>query len=106
MERKLSRAYVLQKASGETIPVMEETPVELTLGWQALRISVFVTEVMDEFILGLDVLRAYDASMYLGHHLLSLGQEETTLWRPGAQQRLPGSHWLAMKRFWLYVRKW
>jgi hypothetical protein len=66
MERKLSRVYALQTASGETIPVMEETPVELTL---ALRILVFVTEVMDEFILGLDVLQAYDASVHLGHHL-------------------------------------
>jgi hypothetical protein len=46
---------------------------------------VFVAEVTDEFILGLDVLRAYDASVDLGRHLLRLGREEVTLWRPGAQ---------------------
>ena len=50
-ERKPSRPYVLQMASGEIVPV--------------LRIWVFVAEVMDEFILGLDVLRAYDASVDL-----------------------------------------
>jgi hypothetical protein len=69
-ERKPSRAYVLQTASGETIPVLKEALVELSLGRRALRIWVFVTEVTDEFILGLDVLRAYDASVDLGRHLL------------------------------------
>jgi hypothetical protein len=86
-ERKPSRAYVLQTASGETLPLLRETLVELTLGQRALRIWVFVAEVTDEFILGLDVLRAYDASVDLGRHLLRLGQGEVTLWRPGAQPK-------------------
>ena len=86
-ERKPSRAYVLQTASGETIPVLKEALVELTLGRQALRTWVFVAEVTDEFILGLDVLRAYDASVDIGRHLLRLGQEEVTLWRPGTQPK-------------------
>jgi len=86
-ERKPSRAYVLQTASGETLPVLKEALVELTLGQRALRIWVFVVEVTDEFILGLDVLRAYDASVDLRRHLLRLGQEEVTLWRPGAQPK-------------------
>jgi len=65
-ERKPSRTFVLQTAAGETILVLKEAFVELALGRWALRIWVFVTEVTDEFILGLDVLRAYDASMDLG----------------------------------------
>jgi predicted aspartyl protease len=59
-ERKPSRTHVLQTASGETIPVLKKALVELTLGRRALRIWVFIAEVTDEFILGLDVLRAYD----------------------------------------------
>jgi hypothetical protein len=43
-ERRTSRAYVLQTASGETIPVMKEALVELTLGRWAPRIWVFVAE--------------------------------------------------------------
>jgi hypothetical protein len=86
-ERKPSRPYVLQTASGETIPLLKEALVELTLGRRALRIWVFVAEVTDEFILGLDVLRAYDAFVDLGRHLLLLGQEEVTVWRPGAQHK-------------------
>ena len=66
--------------------MLNEALVKLTLGLPALRIWVFVVEVTDEFILGLDVLRAYNASVDLGHHLLQLGQEEVTLWRPGAQR--------------------
>jgi len=67
--------------------VLKEAFVELTLGRRALRIWVFVAEVTDQFILGLDVLRAYDASVDLGRHLLRLGQEEVTLWKPGAQPK-------------------
>jgi hypothetical protein len=51
-ERKPSRAYVLQTASGETIPVLKEALVELSLRRRALRIWVFVAEVTDDFIMG------------------------------------------------------
>jgi hypothetical protein len=44
----------LHTASEETIPVLKEALVNLTLRRQALSIWVFVTEVTDEFILGLD----------------------------------------------------
>ena len=57
-QRKPSRAYILQTASGETIPVLMEVLVELILGRRAMRIWVFVAVVTDEFILGLDVLGA------------------------------------------------
>jgi hypothetical protein len=86
-ERNPSRAYVLQTASGETIPVLKEALVELTLGQLALRIWVFVAEITDEFIIGLDVLRDYDASVDLERLLLRLGQEEVTLWKPGSQPK-------------------
>jgi hypothetical protein len=70
-------------ASGDTIPVLKEALVELTLGRDALRIWVFVAEITDEFILlGLDVLRAYDASVDLGHNVLRLGLVKVSLWSP------------------------
>jgi len=46
---------------------------------------VFVAEITDEFILGLDVLLAYDTSVELGRHLLRLGQEEVRLWNSGVR---------------------
>jgi hypothetical protein len=92
-ERKLSRAYILQTASAETIPVLKEALIELTLGQRTLRIWVFAAEITDEFILGLDVLRAYNVSVDVGRHLLRIGQEVVTLWRPGAQ---PKSSWLSL----------
>jgi hypothetical protein len=42
----------------------------MTLARRALKIWMFVTDVTDEFILGLDVLGAYDASVDLERHLL------------------------------------
>jgi hypothetical protein len=86
-ERKPSRAYVLQTESGEAIPVLKKALVELTLGRRALRIWVFVVYVTEKFILGLDVLRAYDTSVDLGRHLLRWGREELTLWRTGTRTK-------------------
>jgi hypothetical protein len=57
-------------ASGEIIPFLKVALVVLTLGLSAFNIWVFVAEITDEFILGLDVLRAHDASMDLGRHVL------------------------------------
>jgi hypothetical protein len=64
--------------------VPKEVFVELTLGRRAMRIWAFVAEVTEEFILELDVLRAYDTSVDLGRNLLRLGQEDVTPRRPGA----------------------
>jgi len=44
--------------------------IELSLGWRSLKFWVFVAEVRDEFVLELNVLWAYDASLDLGRHLL------------------------------------
>jgi hypothetical protein len=75
-ERELSQPYVLQTASGETIPVRKEAHVELTMGQRSLRSWVFVANIKDDFILGLDILRAHDASVDIGRRVLRLGQDE------------------------------
>jgi hypothetical protein len=75
-ERELSQPYVLQTASGETLPVVKEAHVELTMGRRTLRSWVFVADIADDFILGLDILRAHDASVDIGRRVLRLGQDE------------------------------
>jgi predicted aspartyl protease len=75
-ERELSRPYVLQTAYGETIPVVKETHVELTLGRRTLRSWVFVADITDDFIVGLDILLAYDASVDVGRRVIRLGRDE------------------------------
>jgi hypothetical protein len=52
-------------ASGETILVVKEALIELILGRRSLRIWAFVAEITNVFMLRLDVLRAYDASVGL-----------------------------------------
>jgi predicted aspartyl protease len=86
-ERKSNLPYVLQTASGETIPVIREARVELTLGRRPVRIWVLVADITDELILGLDVLRACDASVDVGRHVLGMGREEVSLWNPRARPR-------------------
>jgi predicted aspartyl protease len=75
-ERELSQPYVLQTASGETMPVMKEAHVKLTIGQRTLRSWVFVADIADDLILGLDILRAQDASVDIGRRVLRLGQDE------------------------------
>jgi hypothetical protein len=55
---------------------MKEAHVELTMGQRTLRSWVFVVDIADNFILGLDILRAYDASVDIGRRVLRLGQDE------------------------------
>jgi hypothetical protein len=62
--------------SGETMPVVKEAHVELTMGQRTLRSWVFVADIKDDFILGLDILRANDASVDIGRRVLRLGQDE------------------------------
>jgi hypothetical protein len=57
------------------MPVVE-AHVELTIGRRNLRSWVFVADIKDDFILGLDILRAYDASVDIGLCVLRLGRDE------------------------------
>jgi predicted aspartyl protease len=86
-ERKTNLPYVLQTASGETIPVMREAHVELTLGRRPLRIWVLCANTTDELILGLDVLRDCNASVDVGRGVLRIGQEVVSLWNPRTRTR-------------------
>jgi hypothetical protein len=56
-ERKPNLSYDLSTASGETIPVMREAHVELTLGRRPLRFWVLVADITDGLILGMEVLQ-------------------------------------------------
>jgi hypothetical protein len=66
---------------------LKEVLLTLTLGRRPLRIWVFVTNITDELILGLDILLAYDASVDKGRQTLHLADEEVLLWNPGAGPR-------------------
>jgi hypothetical protein len=83
-EKQPNPGLALQRVSGEALPIMKEVSLTLTLGLHLLKISAFAT---DELILGLDVLRAYDASLDLGRQTLRLAEEEVSLWNPGEGPR-------------------
>jgi hypothetical protein len=83
-ERQLRQRFKLQAVSGETLPILKEVFLTLTVGWRPIKICVFVANITNELILGLDILRAYDASVDLGRQTLRLAGEEISLWSPGA----------------------
>lgn len=62
--------------SWETLPILKEALLELTMGHSTTHISVFIMGKTNEFILELDVLHTYDTFIELGCHVLRLGQEE------------------------------
>jgi hypothetical protein len=82
-ERQLNQRYRLQIVSGEALPTLKESFPTKTLGWQPLKIWVFVANITNEFIMRLGILLAYDASVQLGCQMLHLGKEEVPLWSPG-----------------------
>jgi hypothetical protein len=51
-KRMSSQSYVLQMASWETLHVLKEVLVKLTLGWSMLEVQLFAAKIRDEFILG------------------------------------------------------
>jgi hypothetical protein len=53
------------------------------LGKRPLKFWAFVADIKNEFILGLDILRAHDASVDIGSLTLRLAGEEISLWSPG-----------------------
>jgi hypothetical protein len=76
-----SRLYVyfLQMVYEETVAVLKETLVDLILGRKRPRILTIVTKITGKFILGLDILRAYNMTTDLKHHVLQLGEKEVSL---------------------------
>jgi hypothetical protein len=86
-ERQPKPGLVLQPVSGEVLPILKEVSLTLTLGWRPLKIWVFVANITDELILGLDILSAYNASLDIGRQTLQLVEEEISLWSPEAGPR-------------------
>jgi hypothetical protein len=65
-ERQPNPSLTLQTVSGEALPILKEAFLTLTLGRHPLKIWGFVADITNEFILGLEVLSAYDASVKIG----------------------------------------
>jgi hypothetical protein len=78
-ERQPHPGFTLQTVSGASLPIFKEVLLTITLGRRPLRMLVFVANITDELILGLDILRAYDASVDIGRQTLRLADEEISL---------------------------
>jgi hypothetical protein len=73
---------MLQTVSTEALPIIKEVFLTLMLGWCLVTISVFIADITNEFILGLDILHAYDAPVDPGRQMLHLAKGEVSLWSP------------------------
>jgi hypothetical protein len=66
-ERKPDQRFTLQTVSGESLPIHKEVFLTLTLGQRSLKIWVFVPDITNQFILGLDYsyyLMLYKLTIY------------------------------------------
>jgi hypothetical protein len=52
------------------------------MGRHPLKIWVFITNITNEFILGLDILHAYEISVDPGRQTLHLAEEKVSPWSP------------------------
>jgi hypothetical protein len=62
---------------------LKEVFMTLSQGRRPLKIWTFFANITNKFILGLDILRAYNTSMDLGRQMLHLVEEELSLWSSG-----------------------
>jgi hypothetical protein len=83
-ERQPNQCFTPQAISRVALPILKEVFLTLTMEQHPLKIWIFVANITNEFILGLDILCAYDASVYLGHQRLYLAEEEVSPWNPWA----------------------
>jgi hypothetical protein len=65
-EREMTQPYVLQMALRDTLHVLKEDLIELTLGQHPIRAWMFCAKIIDKLFLELDVLWAYKASFDYG----------------------------------------
>jgi hypothetical protein len=75
-EREPDPGFTLQTVSVESLPILKEVLLTQILGRCPLKMWDFVADIRDELILGLDILRAYDASVDIGRQNLRLAAEE------------------------------
>jgi hypothetical protein len=68
-ERQKNPGFMLQTVSGESLPILKEVLLTLTLGRHPPRMWV-IADITNELILGLDILCAYDASVDIGRQTL------------------------------------
>jgi hypothetical protein len=59
---------------------LKEVLLTLKLGRRPLRMWVFAENITYGLIFGLEILRAYDASVYIGREKLCLAEEEVSNW--------------------------
>jgi hypothetical protein len=69
-DREPSTKCALQMPSRETLPILKEVFMTLTLGRRPLKTWMFIANITDEFVLGCDVLHASYAAVDLQHLVL------------------------------------
>jgi hypothetical protein len=68
--------------SGETLTILKEALMTLILGQHQQTTWVFVTNIINDFSRGLNIMHVHDASVDLRHHILRLGDEVSAITVP------------------------
>ena len=76
----------LHTVTGETAPIMGRTTVQLTVGTFQTKQKMWVAEIADECILGLDFLQQHNCQVDLKEGVLHIGNEEVPLQQPRATE--------------------
>lgn len=76
-----SRKFVITTANGESIDVRGEVMVQIEIGSMSIPHKVFVAEITDPIILGMDFLDAHKAVLDFDQRLIKIDNEELVLRR-------------------------
>jgi hypothetical protein len=64
------RSVVCRQCQERALSILKEASVKMTQEWKLLTTSAFITNITVQFILGLNVMHAHDASVKLKNHVL------------------------------------
>ena len=76
----------LRTVTGETAPIQGRGRLQLTVGTYQTSHEMWVAEIADECILGLDFLQCHDCQVNLKEGVLHIGNEEVPLQKPSISE--------------------
>ncbi|KAJ8980210.1 hypothetical protein NQ317_002224 [Molorchus minor] len=83
--------FILETAGGETLPVIGVHEAEFQLGRTVFRHQVFVANITDDVLMGLELMKKHGFQLNLQERSIKTGQDEIIISMPRSDEKF-GSH--------------
>ncbi|KAJ8978456.1 hypothetical protein NQ317_011056 [Molorchus minor] len=81
--------FILETAGGETLPVIGVHEAEFQLGRTVFRHQVFVANITDDVLIGLELMKKHGFQLNLQERSIKTGQDEIIISMPRSDEKQP-----------------